>query len=570
MRDSSQTSFLDFPTNNTSKNTAQDLPQSAQNHYTKTIFREKNLALMCDFYEFLMSNGYRKSSLKDTICYFDVFFRSVPDNGGFVIASGQDSIVDFINNLQFSQQDLEFLRVQNLFSPDFLAYLSEFKFSGDIYGVREGEVVFANEPILTVRAKASEAQILETFILLALNHQSLIATKTNRIVRAAQTTPNTQNKHLQGAIKQRAILEFGSRRAQGIDAALNGARAAYIGGVEATACTLAGKIYGIKVAGTMAHSWVQAYESELEAFRQYCKMYPNNAILLIDTYDSLHSGIQNAIIALKELLKSTKNSAKNYGVRIDSGDLCALSKEIRKRLDSAGLQEAKIVASGALDEIKIKQILQDGACIDAFGVGERLITAKSAPVLGCVYKLVAKEQDKNGQKEIIPTIKISEEASKISLPHFKKLYRFFDAKSGKAAFDKLYLYDEDLDKSDENLASKNLISKELHIPYFKNGVCVYKKPTLSQIRAYTKDEVGKLNENLKQIQNPQCQPNHQNQTPNKDTKATQDFETSKNQQKLRNPQNPQKLQTSQTPIYEVRLSQKLRTLREALLAKKSH
>ena len=515
--------------NSTKDNAQNHLPQS---HYGKTIFREKNLALLCDFYEFLMSNGYLKSSIKDTICYFDVFFRQVPDNGGFVIASGQDSIVDFITNLQFSSQDLEFLRVQNLFSPDFLAYLAEFKFSGDIYGVREGEVVFANEPILTVRAKASEAQILETFILLALNHQSLIATKTNRIVRAAKT-PSTKYakdpKDKKGKTHDRAILEFGSRRAQGIDAALSGARAAYIGGVQATACTLAGKIYGIKVAGTMAHSWVQAYDSELEAFREYCRLYPNNAILLIDTYDSLNSGIQNAIIALKELLQATNGGAKNYGIRIDSGGLCELSKSLRSILDKAGLNEAKIVASGALDEIRIKQILQNGACIDAFGVGERLITAKSAPVLGCVYKLVAKEQ--NGK--ITPTIKISEEASKISLPHYKKLYRFFDKNSGEAVFDKLYLHDENLD---EILDDKDYVAKELHIPYFKNGVKVYEKPSLEQIRKYAQEEVSKLNENLKQIDNPQ-----ENQTP---TKAP-----------------------SQTPIYEVRLSQNLRTLREQLLAK---
>lgn len=507
-------------------NPKDDLPQNnlTQSHYGKTIFREKNLALLCDFYEFLMSNGYLKSSIKDTICYFDVFFRQVPDNGGFVIASGQDSIVDFITNLQFSSQDLEFLRVQNLFSPDFLAYLAEFKFSGDIYGVREGEVVFANEPILTVRAKASEAQILETFILLALNHQSLIATKTNRIVRAAKT-PSTKN----GKIHNRAILEFGSRRAQGIDAALSGARAAYIGGVQATACTLAGKIYGIKVAGTMAHSWVQAYDSELEAFREYCRLYPNNAILLIDTYDSLNSGIQNAIIALKELLQATSGKAKNYGIRIDSGDLCALSKILRSTLDKAGLNEAKIVASGALDEIKIKQILQNGACIDAFGVGERLITAKSAPVLGCVYKLVAKEQ--NGK--ITPTIKISEEASKISLPHYKKLYRFFDKNSGKAVFDKLYLHDEN---PSEILSDKDYIAKELHIPYFKNGVRVYEKPSLEQIRIYTQQEVSKLNEKLKQIDNPQ-----------------------KSQTLVQTP--------SQTSSYEVRLSQNLSALRKQLLAK---
>lgn len=505
------------------KNNANNTKYDTQSHYGKTIFREKNLALLCDFYEFLMSNGYLKSSIKDTICYFDVFFRQVPDNGGFVIASGQDSIVDFITNLQFSSQDLEFLRVQNLFSPDFLAYLAEFKFSGDIYGVREGEVVFANEPILTVRAKASEAQILETFILLALNHQSLIATKTNRIVRAAQTPSTKDTKDKKGKTQNRAILEFGSRRAQGIDAALSGARAAYIGGVQATACTLAGKIYGIKVAGTMAHSWVQAYDSELEAFREYCKLYPNNAILLIDTYDSLNSGIQNAIIALKELLQATSGKAKNYGIRIDSGDLCALSKSLRKLLDEAGLNEAKIVASGALDEIRIKQILQNGACIDAFGVGERLITAKSAPVLGCVYKLVAKEQN----DKITPTIKISEEASKISLPHYKKLYRFFDKNSGEAVFDKLYLHDENLN---EILSDKDYIAKELHIPYFKNGVRAYEKPSLEQIRVYAQEEVSKLNENLKQIDNPQ-----ENQTT--------------------------------IPTYEVRLSQNLSALREQLLAK---
>lgn len=429
-----------------------------------------NLSLLCDFYEFTMANGYLKTKLGEKICYFDVFFRQIPDGGGFVIAAGLSQIIEFVKNLHFYESDIEFFRQKKLFDEDFLTYLKNFNFQGDIYAVKEGEIVFANEPILTVRASAAQAQLLETFILLSLNHQSLIATKAARIVRAAHFKP---------------VLEFGSRRAQGIDAALSGARAAFIGGVAGSACALADKLYGINSSGTMAHSWVQMFEDECEAFKRYCEIYPHNAILLVDTYN-VKNGIKNAIKAFKEVL--VPRGIEKFGIRLDSGNLCELSKYARNELDKANLQQCQIIASGALDEFEIHKLLKNGAKIDIFGVGERLITAKSSPVLGCVYKLVAVEEN----NQIVPKIKISENSDKISNPHYKRLYRFFD--KGKAAFDELFLEGEKLPLCQDY--------KELLVPIFQKGKLVYEIPSLLQTQNYAKTQLNLFDEAIKDLENP--------------------------------------------------------------------
>ena len=382
---------------------------------------ERNLSLLCDYYELTMSNGYFKKGMADRIAYFDVFFRTVPDGGGFAVAAGLEQVVDYINNLHFSDDDIDYLRSKGIFDEAFLEYLSDFHFTGDIYAVPEGTPVFPGEPILTVKAPVIEAQLIETYLLLAINHQSLVATKANRIVRAANG---------------RAVLEFGSRRAQGADGAVIGARAAYIGGCKGTACTLTDKLYGVPASGTMAHSWVQMFDTEYEAFKTYCELYPQNATLLVDTYNTLKSGVPNAIRAFKEVL--LPKGITNFGIRLDSGDISYLSKKARKMLDEAGLEQCKIVASNSLDEHLICDLMIQGAKIDVFGVGERLITSSSTPVFGGVYKLVAVE---NEDGEIIPKIKVSENVSKITNPHFKKVYRYYDNESKKAIADELCVYD---------------------------------------------------------------------------------------------------------------------------------
>lgn len=455
--------------------------------------KERNLSMLCDFYEFTMSGGYFKSGLYKKITYFDVFFRSVPDGGGFAIAAGLEQIVEYIEQLHFSAEDIEYLRSKNCFDEDFLHYLLNFKFTGDIYAVPEGTPIFPNEPLLTIRAPAIEAQLIETYILLTINHQSLIATKANRMVRAAQG---------------RTVLEFGSRRAQGTDGAVIGARAAYIGGCAGTACALSDEMYGVPASGTMAHSWIQMFDSEYQAFKSYCELYPNNAVLLVDTYNTLKSGIPNAIRAFKEVL--WPKGLKVCGVRLDSGDISYLSKKARKMLDEAGLTECKIIASNSLDEYLICDLITQGAQIDAFGVGERLITSKSAPVFGGVYKLAAVE---NADGEIIPKIKVSENIGKITNPHFKKIYRYFDKDSGKALADELCLYNETIPKGqphtifDPNAVWKtktltNFIVKELQVPVFKDGKRVYKLPSLKEIRLYCSEQADTLWEEIKRFENP--------------------------------------------------------------------
>jgi len=452
-----------------------------------------NLAMLCDFYEFTMAGGFFKSGLYKKNAYFDVFFRSVPDNGGFAIAAGLEQAIDYIKRLKFEAEDISYLRSKKMFDEDFLSYLEAFKFSGDIFAMPEGTPVFPNEPLMTVRAPAIEAQMIETFMLLALNHQSLIATKANRIVRAAAG---------------RTVLEFGSRRAQGADAAIIGARAAYIGGCAGTSCTLTDELYGVPASGTMAHSWVQMFDTEYESFRTYCELYPNNATLLVDTYSTLKSGLPNAIHAFKEVL--LPRGINEFAIRLDSGDIAYLSKKARKMLDEAGLKNCKIVASNSLDEYIIRDLILQGAEVDIFGVGERLITAKSEPVFGGVYKLVAVE-DENG--EIVPKIKISENTSKIPVPHFKKLYRLFDNETGKAIADELCVFDETIDEKsphtifDPNATWKtktlvNFTAKELLIPIFKNGELVYNPPPLAQIRDYCAEQVDLLWDEMKRFEYP--------------------------------------------------------------------
>ena len=451
-----------------------------------------NKTLLCDFYELTMAGGYFELGKKEEIVYFDVFFRKVPDGGGFAIAAGLEQAIEYIKTLKFTDEDVEFLRAKGVFSEDFLSYLSTFRFTGDVYAVPEGTPIFPGEPIMTVRAPAIEAQFIETFILLCLNHQSLIATKANRVVRAAEGRP---------------VAEFGSRRAQGADGAILGARASYIGGCSATACTISDRDYAIPSTGTMAHSWVQMFDTEYEAFVAYCKLYPTAATLLVDTYDVLGSGVPNAIRAFKEVL--VPKGITKCAIRLDSGDITYLSKKARRMLDDAGLYECKIVASNSLDENIIRDIIHQGAKIDSFGVGERLITAKSNPVFGGVYKLVAKE--KNG--EIIPKIKVSENAEKITNPHFKKVYRIYDRDTGKAMADLLTVYDEVIDQNEpleifdpvETWKTKtftNYTLRELLVPIFKDGECVYKSPSITEIRDFCMSEVAGLWDEVKRFENP--------------------------------------------------------------------
>ena len=456
------------------------------------VMSKLNTTLLCDFYELTMANGYFELGKGDEIAYFDVFYRKVPDGGGFAIAAGLEQVIDYIKELRFTADDIEFLRSKNIFSDSFLSYLGNFKFTGDIWAVPEGTPIFPNEPMMIVRAPSIEAQFIETFVLLCLNHQSLIATKANRVVRAADGRP---------------VMEFGSRRAQGADGAILGARAAYIGGCSATACTISDRDYAIPATGTMAHSWVQMFDTEYEAFVSYCKLYPNNATLLVDTYDVLRSGVPNAIRAFKEIL--IPQGITKCGIRLDSGDIAYLSKKARAMLDEAGLTDCKIVVSNSLDENIIRDIIRQGARIDSFGVGERLITAKSNPVFGGVYKLVAKEEGGS----VVPKIKISENPEKITNPHFKKLYRIFDNESGIAIADLLCVFDEAIDESEplelfdpvETWKKKvvtNYTAKEILVPIFKSGECVYETPHILDIQAYCKGEVAKLWDEVKRFENP--------------------------------------------------------------------
>ena len=444
---------------------------------------KENLSMLCDYYELTMGNGYFRKGMGEQKVYFDLFFRKVPDGGGFAIAAGLEQVVEYIQNLHFDDEDMEYLRGRNMFDEGFLEYLRNFRFTGDIYAVPEGTPVFPREPLITVRADAIQAQLLETFLLLSINHQSLIATKASRIVRSAEG---------------RAVMEFGSRRAQGADAAILGARAAYIAGCSGTACTVTDELYGVKALGTMAHSWVQMFDTEYDAFVSYCRTYPHNAVLLVDTFNTLKSGIPNAIRAFNDVLKPL--GITKCGIRLDSGDMAYLTQQARKMLDEAGWTECTITVSNSLDERLIAELIRQGAKIDSFGVGERLITAKSDPVFGGVYKLCAVE-DKDST--IIPKIKVSENVGKITNPGFKKVYRFFNRDTGMAEADYICLRDETVDDTQpleicdphdrwKRKTMENFRAVELQVPVFKNGELVYELPSLKNIRTFCAYQVSTL------------------------------------------------------------------------------
>ncbi len=453
----------------------------------------RNLTMLCDFYELTMSNGYFKCGIKDKTVYFDVFYRDNPDGGGYAVVAGLEQIIEYINELHFDADDIAYLRSKNIFDEDFLKYLEDFKFTGDIWAIPEGTVVFPGEPLMTVRAKAIEAQFIETYILMMINHQSLIATKAARLTRAA---------------KGRIVSEFGSRRAQGADAAILGARAAYIGGANATACTITDEVFGVPATGTMAHSWVQMFDTEYEAFKTYCEIYPSNATLLVDTYNVIESGIPNAIRVFNEVLKPL--GITKCGIRIDSGDITYLTKKCRKMLDDAGWTGCKIIVSNSLDEYIIRELIRQGAEVDGFGVGERLITAKSHPVFGAVYKLCAIE-DQEGN--VHPKIKISENVGKITTPHFKKIYRLRGRDTGKAEADLICLYDETVDDTKplelfdpehiwKRKTLESFTAEELLVQVFKDGKQVYEVPALDEVRARREREIDGIWEEVKRFTNP--------------------------------------------------------------------
>ena len=443
-----------------------------------TQFDKRNISMMMDFYEMTMANGYFHDKDTETKVAFDVFYRANPDQGGFAIFAGLEQVIEYVENMRFSEEDIAYFREQNLFSEEFLSYLRDFRFHGDIYAFPEGTIMYPNEPILTVVASLIDAQLVETAILAQINHQSLIATKARRIVRAAG---------------DRAVSDFGARRAHNMDAATYGARAAYIGGVVGTATVSAGQMFGIPVSGTMAHSWVMFYGDEFEAFRKYAEIYPDATVLLVDTYDVMHSGIPNAIRISREVLEPMGKRLK--GIRIDSGDLAYLSKKIRKVLDEAGLPDCKIVVSNSLDEFTIASLLNQGACIDSFGVGERLITAESQPVFGAVYKLSAVGEG----DDFTPRIKISENVEKITNPGLKDVYRVYD-KDGQAVADLLAIHGEPVDmtkpyryvdpqKPWKNRYFEGFTAKNLRRLYVRDGKRTEALPSLSEIRDYVKHQL---------------------------------------------------------------------------------
>ncbi len=455
-------------------------------------YGKENLTMLTDFYEITMANGFFENGHGEQTVYFDMFFRTVPDGGGFAIMAGLEQVIQYLKNLSFSEEDITYLRSKKLFSEEFLQYLRDFQFSCDVWAVPEGTPIFPYEPLLTVRGPAVQAQFIETMILLAINHQSLIATKANRIVRAADG---------------RAVMEFGSRRAQGFNGAVYGARAAYIGGCIGTACTIADREFGIPALGTMAHSWVQLFDSEYEAFKAYAEVYPNSCTLLVDTYNVLKSGIPNAIRVFDEVLAPL--GCRPKGIRLDSGDITYLTKKARKMLDDAGYPDCQICVSNSLDEFIIRDMLMQGARIDSFGVGERLITASSDPVFGGVYKLAAVEKD--GMIE--PRIKVSENVAKITNPCFKKLWRLYDRTTGKAIADVITLHDEVIDDSKpykifdpehvwKRKTIENFVAKPLHQQIFSKGQCIYNSPTVAEIRDYCREQLSTLWDEVLRFENP--------------------------------------------------------------------
>ena len=457
------------------------------------VLDKRNLTMLVDFYELTMANGYLKNGMKDKVACFDMFFRKVPEGGGFAIAAGLKQIIQYIKEIKFTDADIEYLKSKNIFCEEFLSYLRNFEFRCDVWAVPEGTPVFPNEPLVKVRGPIMQAQFIETMVLLSVNHQTLIATKANRIKRSAQG---------------REVLEFGSRRAQGYDGSVYGARAAYIGGVDSTSCTIAEPLFGVKASGTMAHSWIQSFDTEYEAFKTWAETYPDNCTFLVDTYNVLKSGIPNAIKVFKEII--LPKGYKPRAVRLDSGDLAYLSKKTRSMLDEAGFDYVKIVASNSLDEYTIDSLLKQNAAIDYFGVGERLITAKSEPVFGGVYKLVEME---NSQGEMVPKIKISENEIKITNPADKNVYRLYEKDTGKAIADVLVLSNEVIDNNKpyeifhpihtwKKKVLENFTVRPLLIQIFNKGKCVYNSPNEHEIRDYSTKEIATLWGEVLRFENP--------------------------------------------------------------------
>lgn len=453
---------------------------------------EKNLTMIMDLYELTMANGIFTSDMRDTVTYFDMFFRRVPDDGGYAIMAGLEQLIEYMNNLRFGEDDIEYLKNLNLFSDEFIDYLKDFKFTCDVWAVPEGTVIFPHEPIVTVRGPAMQALMLETMLLLTINHQSLIATKANRIVRAANGRP---------------VMEFGARRAHGYGAAYYGARAAIIGGCAGTSCLLTAKDFGVAASGTMAHSWVQLFDDEYTAFKTYAEKYPDSCMLLVDTYNVLKSGIPNAIKVFDDVLKPL--GKRPLGIRIDSGDITYITKKARKMLDDAGYSDCKICISNSLDEYLIRDMIFQGAQVDSYGVGERLITASSEAVFGGVYKLAAVEK----KDEIIPKIKISENAAKITLPGVKIPWRLYDRETGKAIADVIALNTEKIDQSEpyeifdpdhtwKRKVVTDFIAKKLQVKIFENGRQVYTSPSVKEIAKYRAEQVDSLWDEVKRFENP--------------------------------------------------------------------
>lgn len=454
--------------------------------------KKLNLTMLMDMYELTMSNGIFTSDMRDTVTYFDMFFRRVPDKGGYAIMAGLEQLIEYMSNLEFTEDDIDYLRNLNLFGEDFLDYLRNFKFCCDVWAVPEGTVIFPQEPIVTVRGPAMQALMLETMLLTTINHQSLIATKANRIVRAAQGRP---------------VMEFGARRAHGYGAAYYGARAAIIGGCTGTSCLLTAKDFGVKASGTMAHSWVQLYRDEYTAFKTYAEKYPDSCLLLVDTYNVLKSGIPNAIRVFDEVLKPL--GKRPVGIRIDSGDITYISKKARKMLDDAGYPDCKICVSNSLDEYLIRDMIFQGAKVDTYGVGERLITASSEAVFGGVYKLSAVEQ--NG--EIIPKIKISENTAKVTIPGVKIPWRLYDRDTGKAIADVITTGDERIDSSEpyeifdpvhtwKRKTVTDFVARKLQVKIFEKGRLVYENPTVKEIADYCSNQVDSLWDEVTRFENP--------------------------------------------------------------------
>ena len=440
---------------------------------------KRTISLLMDFYELTMSNGYFVENKKDEIAVFDLFYRNNPDEAAYSIFCGLEDVINYVKDFRFDESDIDYLKSLNIFNDEFLLFLKKFKFRGDIYSFLEGSVVYPNEPLMTIVGPLIDCQLLETALLAIVNHETLIATKANRIVLAA---------------KGRSVSDFGARRAHNIDSALYGAKAAYIGGVNSTATTLAGELFNIPVSGTMAHSWIMSFEDEYDAFLTYAKLYPENSVFLIDTYDVIHSGLMNAIKVAKEFL--IPNGYKLKGVRIDSGDLAYLSKKCRKILDQNGLKDTIIVASNSLDEYKINSLIDQGAQIDSYGVGENLITSKSNPVFGGVYKLVGIYK----KGELIPKIKISETLEKITNPSFKDVYRVFN-KENRAIADLLTLHDEKLiqplkvidpSKPWKNIVFDDLTIKNMRVKIFDKGELIYKVPDIETRRNYVRYQIENL------------------------------------------------------------------------------